>query len=79
MIRCTKSIKYSNNFLGCYVKPGLIKDLSYKKLENLELKDDVIMKNKFLGYSTKCLIKKKKKTEHVFLMKSKKAYKERGP
>ena len=50
MIRCTKSIKYSNNFLGCYVKPGLIKDLSYKKLENLELKDDVIMKNKFLGY-----------------------------
>ena len=76
MIRCTKSIKYSNNFLGCYVKPGLIKDLSYKKLENLELKDDVIMKNKFLGYSAKRLIKKKNKTEHVFLMKSKETYKE---
>ena len=76
MIRCTKSIKYSNNFFGCYVKPGLIKDLSYKKLENLELKDDMIMKNKFLGYSAKRLIKKKNKTELVFLMKSKEAYKE---
>ena len=76
MIRYTKSIKYSKNFLGCYVKPELIKDLSYKKLENLELKDDLIMKNKFLGSSAKRLIKKKNKTKHVFLMKSKEACKE---
>ena len=37
------------------------------------------MKNKFFGSSAKRLIKKKNKTEHVFLMKSKEAYKEGGP
>ena len=71
MIRYTKSIKYSKKFLGCYVKPELIKNLSYKKLENLELKDEVIMKNKFLGSSAKRLMKKKNKTDQVCLMKSK--------
>ena len=75
MIRYTKSIKYSKNFWGSYVKPELIKDLSYKKLENLELKDDVIMKNKFLGSSAKRLMKKNK-TDQVFLMKQKKVDKE---
>ena len=76
MIRYTKSIKYSKKFWGCYVKPELIKDLSYKKLENLELKDDVIMKNKFLGSSAKRLMKKKNKTDQVFLMKSNEGDKE---
>ena len=76
MIRYTKSIKYSKKILGYYVKPELIKDLSYKKLENLELKDDVIMKNKFLGSSEKRLMKKKNKTDQVFLMKSKEGDKE---
>ena len=65
MIRYTKSIKYSKNLLGCYVKPELIKDLSYK-----------IMKNKFLGSSAKRLMKKKNKTDQVFLMKSKAGAKE---
>ena len=37
MIRYTKSIQYSKKFLGCYVKPELIKDLSYKKLEQKRL------------------------------------------
>ena len=46
--------------MGCYVKPKLIKGLSYKKLENLELKDDVIMKKKVLGSSAKRLMKKNK-------------------
>ena len=76
MIQCTKSIKYNKTFFGCYVKPELIKNLRYKKLENLELKDDVIMKNEFLGSSAKRLIKKKNKTEHVFLMISKEDCKE---
>ena len=58
------------------MKPELIKDLSYKKSENLELKDDVIMKNKFLGSSTKRLMKKKNKTDQVFLMKSKEGHTE---
>ena len=75
MIQYIKSIKYSNFFLGCYVKPELIKDLSYKKLENLELKDDVIMKNKFLGSSAKRLMKKNK-IDQLFLMKSKEGDKE---
>ena len=75
MIRYTKSIKDSKKFWGCYVKPELIKDLSYKKLQNLELKDDVIMK-KFLGSSAKRLMKKKNKTDQVFLMKSKEGDKE---
>ena len=58
------------------MKPELIKDLSYKKLENLELKGDVIMKNKFLDSSEKRLMKKKNKTDQVFLMKLKEGDKE---
>ena len=37
MIRYTNSIQYSKKFLGFYVKPELIKDLSYKKLEQKRL------------------------------------------
>ena len=58
------------------MKPELIEDLSYKKLDNLELKGDVIMKNKFLGFSAKRLMKKNNKTDQVFLMKSKEGDKE---
>ena len=47
------------------MKPELIKDLSYK-----------IMKNKILGSSAKRLMKKKNKTDQVFLMKSKAGDKE---
>ena len=58
------------------MKPELIEDLSYKKLDNLELKGDVIMKNKFLGSSAKRLMKNNNKTDQVFLMKSKEGDKE---
>ena len=51
-----------------------MKDLSYKILANLELKDDAIIKNIFLNKD-----KEKDKTEDLFLMKLKEVYKECTP
>ena len=60
-------------FLGCFIKPECIKDLQPKKLVHLEIKQEMLQKEVFLGQSTDKLLEKRQEPE--FVEKAKSAYK----
>ena len=60
-------------FLDCFIKPECIKDLQPKKLVHLEIKQEMLQKEVFLGQSTDKLLEKGQEPE--FVEKAKSAYK----
>ena len=74
MIRVLHNEQFSLvKFLGCFIKPESIKDLLPKRLARLEVKQEMLRKEVFLGQSTDKLLEKWQEPE--FVEKAKSAYK----